>query len=85
MHLSSCFTYEAQIMYEMVLLTTGFGEFEFPPTFSLLLLLDNKNAGKFKKVPKCQKVRENSNSPNPVASITISYIFCALQVFALVK
>ena len=46
----------------MVLLTTGFGEFKFPPTFSLLLLLDNKNAGKFKlKVAKCQKVREIQN------------------------
>ena len=81
MHLSSCFTYKAQIMYEMVLLTTGFGEFEFPPTFSLLLLLDNKNAGKFKlKFAKCQKVRENLNSSNPVASITISYVTFALAL-----
>ena len=29
-------------MYEMVLLTTGFGEFEFSRTFTLLVLSDKK-------------------------------------------
>jgi len=37
----------------------------------------SKSARKFKFL-KCQKVRKNSNSPNPVANITISYILGAL-------
>ena len=75
-------------MYEMAILTTGFEKFEFSRIFSLLLLPDikcgkiqieipkmSKKCGKIKlKFPKGQKVRENSNSRNFVASITISYI-----------
>ena len=45
----------------MVILTTGFGEFEFSRTFSLLLLLNNKNAGKYKlkspHIKKCGKFK----------------------------
>ena len=37
-----------------------------------------KKCGKF-TLPKCQKLRENSNSQNPVARITISYISCLYQ------
>ena len=65
----------AQRMYEMVILTTVFGEFEFSRTFSPLALQkvrenSNWNSPNVKKwgilkFPKCQKVRENSNSPNP--------------------
>ena len=92
---STC-TIKAHLMYELVILTTEFGEFEFSRTFSLLLLPDKKwgkiqietpkfsksvgmsnsqnvkKCEKFKfKLPKSQKVQENSNSPNPAASITI--------------
>ena len=35
-------TGKAQRMYETVILTTGFGEFEFSRTFSLLLLTEKK-------------------------------------------
>ena len=38
-------------------------------TQKMLKLRENSN------YPKCQKVRENSNFQNPIASITISYIF----------
>ena len=84
MHLSSCFTYEAQIMFEMVLLTTGFGKFEFPPLFLFCSCSKcGKKCGKIQiEVPKCQKVREiqncetvkkfgnNSNSSNPLGEST---------------
>ena len=64
----------------MVILTTGFGEFEFSRTFSLLLLLYKKCGkielrfpkSKFKKlqklreidIPKLTKSAGNSNSKN---------------------
>ena len=56
-------------MCEIQNLTTGFREFEFPKCQKVREI----------QIPKCQKVRENSNSQNPVASITISYILCALD------
>ena len=49
---------KAQRMYEMVILTSAFGEFEFTRTFSLLLLPD-KNCGKNQfEIPKMLKIRE---------------------------
>ena len=61
---------KAQRMFEIVILTTGFGEFEFFRTFSHLLLPDkkcgiiqikspelSKSAGKSNS-PKCKKVRK---------------------------
>ena len=71
----------------MVLLTTGFGEFEFPPTFSLLLLLNNKNAGKFKlkslNIKKCGKfkIAKPSKSSGKFKFLkSISYITFALAL-----
>ena len=69
----------------------GFGEFEFSRTFLFCCPTKKSNfqnvkkCGKF-KLRKCQKVRENSNSPNPmnpIASIIISYILCALKILRL--
>ena len=51
---STC-TIKAHLMYELVILTTEFGKFEFSRTFSLLLLPDKK-CGKIQiKVPKMSK------------------------------
>ena len=49
---------KAQRMYEMVILTSAFGELEISRTFSLLLLPD-KNCGKNQfETPKMLKIRE---------------------------
>ena len=46
---------------------------------ALSLLFPDKKCGKIQiDTAKKSKSVENSNSPNPVASITISYILCAL-------
>ena len=79
-------------MYKTVILTTGFGEFEFFRALFLFFFL-SKSAGKFKltfakrqnvlviQIPQMSKSAvENSNFPIPVASITISYILCALKI-----
>ena len=73
---------KAQIMYEMVILTSRFEDFEFP---ALFYFCPTKSAGnsiqKFQNVKKVQeiriqkspnvkKVQENSKFPNTVASIT---------------
>ena len=39
---------------------------------------ENVKVWNFLKFPKCQKMRENSNSLNSVANATISKIICAL-------
>ena len=62
---------KVQKMYKMVILTTGFGEFEFSRTFALVFA--RQQFWKIQKCPKegefqikiekkkCQKLRENSN------------------------
>ena len=79
-------------MYEMVILATDFGGFEFSRTFWGLWNF-NLNFPHFLIFQEFQfesswtfwwvgavreKVRENSNSANPAVSIPTSYIFCAL-------
>ena len=72
------------------MLTTEFRQFEFFRTFWHLENFNFKFPALFWHswsfnlkfphfLPKCQKLRENSNFPNPEVSITISYIFCALK------
>ena len=46
---------KAQIMYEMVILATGFGEFEFSRTFSLLLFHDQKCVKIQPEIPQMSK------------------------------
>ena len=64
----------------MVIPATEFGEFrfEFPALFNIsgisIWIFLHFLMGRSRR----EKVRENSNSPNPVVSIPTSYIFCAL-------
>jgi len=46
---------KAQRMYEMVILATGFGEFEFSRTFSLLLFHDQKCVKIQPEIPQMSK------------------------------
>ena len=64
-----------------------FGEFEFSRTFSLLLLPIKKCRKIQIEIPEILKSAGNSNrnSPNSVAGITISYIYCTLEDWGWVR
>ena len=64
----------------MVILPRTFGEFDFPALFYTWRISIWIFPHFLSSKCRTEKVRENSNSPNPVVSTTILYILCALKV-----